>query len=138
MSKNYKIIEQKGENIGITTLIGRFAMSPEVIREMGGFPILTSDKFHWWVALDGKKVVSFAAIKVQAKSAVLTYAYTVPEHRRKGLHKRLLNERIQWAMANGITILKADCTPASLPNFKKLGFTVIKEFTGWTKVEKKL
>lgn len=135
MSKLYELKEFAGNTVRVTDFIGRFSMNPEVIREMGGYPILTSEKMRWWVAIAEKKVIGFAAVKETAKHLMFTYSYVIPEWRRKGVYKATVAARMEWAKANGYKTIKADCTEFSLPYLLKLGFVKIQEFKGWTKVE---
>ena len=121
MLKNYKVGIVKGDDRNIGNLIGWFAMSREIIREMDGYPILTDKDTVWFVAHKKLEVLGFGAIKFMKNHAVLTSSYVVPEFRKKGIRQ-----------------VKADCTNASLSNFKKAGFKVVKEFKNWTKVVKQL
>ncbi len=138
MLKNYKVGIVKGDDRNIGQLLGWFAMSREVSKEMDGYPILTDKDTTWFVAHMKLDVIGFGAIKWMKSHAILTYSYVVPEFRKKGIHKRLLDDRIAHIVSKGMKLVKADCTKASLGNFKRLGFTVSKEFRNWTKVEKEL
>lgn len=135
MLKNYKVGIVKGDDRNIGNLIGWYAMNREVIREMDGYPILTDKDTVWFVAHRKLEVIGFGAVKRMKHHAVLTYSYVLPEHRKKGIHKRQLDERISYIKKEGIKTMKADCTKSSLPNFQKLGFKVVKEFNNWTNVE---
>lgn len=137
MLKNYKVGQVKGDDRNLGNLIGWYAINREVIREMDGYPILTDKNTVWFVAHQKLEVFAFAAVKVMKSHAVLTYSYVDPKFRRKGVYMRLLKERMEWISKNGIKKVKADCTAKSLHALRKLGFSVVKEYRNWTKVEKR-
>lgn len=138
MLKNYKVFDVKGDDRNLGNLIGWYAISREVNREMDGYPILTDKDTVWFVAYKNLEVFAFAAVKRMKSHAILTYAYVDPKFRKKGVYTRLLNDRLEWVARNGFTTIKADCTAASLPAMQKAGFKVVKQFKNWTKVEKTL
>ncbi|MDR1304083.1 MAG: hypothetical protein LBK76_02555 [Verrucomicrobiales bacterium] len=47
-------------------LVGPLAMNAEVIKQNGGYPFKTSDKFTWYIALDGKAVVGLLPVEQKA------------------------------------------------------------------------
>jgi N-acetylglutamate synthase-like GNAT family acetyltransferase len=138
MSSRFEIIQLAGDSKKLFMLIGPFAMDPKVIRELDGYPILSDEKFVWFIAMDEKQVVSFAALKQHKDHCLFTNDYTDPAYRQKGLHKALLQKRLDWCKDNEIKLIKADCTETCLISFKKAGFKVVKKFNNWTKVEKTL
>ena len=137
MLKNYKVGQVKGDDRNLGNLIGWYAISREVNREMDGYPILTDKDTVWFVAYKKLEVFAFAAVKQMKSHAILTYSYVDPKFRRKGVYKRLLRDRLEWVEKKGIRKVKADCTAKSLSALKQEGFEVVKEFKNWTKVEKR-
>ncbi|MFN3802462.1 GNAT family N-acetyltransferase [Belliella pelovolcani] len=135
MLKGYKIGIVKGNDRNIGNLIGWYAMDREVIKEMDGYPILTDSDTTWFVAHKNLEVIAFGAVKKMKNHAVMTYSFVFKSFRKKGLHKELINRRLDWIKEQKINLVKADCTKSSLPNMKAVGFKVIKAFQNWTKVE---
>ena len=120
-------------------IIAPFAMDAKVLREFDGFPILTSEK-HIWIKLENDQIlIGFAAIKTLKNGIVeFTSDYVLPQYRQKTHHRKLIAERIRQCIKMGVSQIKADCTKHSLGNYKRAGFTVVKDFKNWTKVERTL
>lgn len=138
MLRNYKVVDVKGDDRNLGNLIGWYAISREVNRELDGYPILTDKDTLWFVAYKNLEVFAFSAIKFRKDHAVLTYSYVDPAFRKKGVYKRLLSDRMDQLRKKGVKLVKADCTSASLHALLKEGFVVVKKFKNWTKVEKQL
>jgi GNAT superfamily N-acetyltransferase len=136
MSRTFKTLRLTGDDEKVYSLLAPFAMNPKVIREMGGYPILTDQNLHWFITMNGSKVVAFSAIKVMKDYCLFTYDYTIKDFRRKGLHRSLLQQRIAWCKEEKIQLVKADCTKESLPTYKAEKFKIVQEFVKWTKMER--
>ncbi|MDR1594633.1 MAG: GNAT family N-acetyltransferase [Prevotellaceae bacterium] len=117
-------------------LIAPYAMSRQVITEFDGYPVLTDDNYIWFITFsDDGNLTGFSAIRQTKKHVEFTNDYVIPEYRKKGVHKKLLSERIKWCKKNNIDIIKADCTDECLPHYLKAGFKVVRELKKWHKVE---
>lgn len=68
-------------------------------RFFGGCPPHPKDEAEWWIAYDGKTPVGFAGLGFldQDKTAVLVRVAVLREFRGKGLHRRLISVREQYA-----------------------------------------
>lgn len=105
-------------------LLGRFLSRREIVRELG-HPIWDEDEKRWWIAMAGKQVVGFAALKGE----VLCSAFVVPEYRKQGIYARLVRDRVAAGGKFAIA------TPASRQILEKLGFTAGKQQGKYTRME---
>jgi ribosomal protein S18 acetylase RimI-like enzyme len=105
----------------------------QTIKELGE-PIIFSDSQTWLLGLEGHALVGFFVYEEKESQVNIQYMYVYPELRRLKVAESLYSEFEQ-----SITVkkpFKAIATQMSLPFFKKLGFTVKKEFVNYFKVEK--
>jgi N-acetylglutamate synthase-like GNAT family acetyltransferase len=133
-----KISIISGSNPDIYKYVGPFAMNKAVIDEFQGYPILNHDEMIWFIVLDKKKVLAFAAIQPNKEVAEFTNAYIIVSERDKGIYKNLYEARLNWCLAAKIKKIKALCTNESISFYRDQGFTVIKSFVKWHKIEKKI
>lgn len=133
-----KINQVGGDDPSIIRLIGKYAMNPNVIREMKGYPILTDENTVWFTAFSSKSLIGFGAITIKGEAMLFTNDYTIEEHRGKGVNLELIKKRVEYCKAKGFKKAIADCTHMSVKNYVKCGFKVVKEFKEWTKVELEL
>lgn len=79
-----------------------------------------------WIALKGKiKTFRYYYHTVTENSAFLFDDYTVPQYRRNGLHKRIMEERIRYCLDKNIdeiNIAIASNNPNALSNMRKFNF----------------
>ncbi|MDR3133721.1 MAG: hypothetical protein LBU42_06825 [Prevotellaceae bacterium] len=125
----------KGTSAKLYKVVAPFAMNKQVVAEFEGYPILTDDNYLWFIISDGKSMLAFAAIRRLASCVEFTNDYVLPEYRKKNIHAKLLVERIKWCKENKVELIKADCTNACFPHYKKAGFNVVKSWQKWHKVE---
>jgi GNAT superfamily N-acetyltransferase len=133
---NMNIDPIKGTDEKLYKLVAPFAMNKAVVAEFNGYPILTGENYLWFIAYDNTVLLGFAAIRKLKDSRVeFTNDYVLPEYRKQGIHKKLINERIAWCKGNDVHLFKSDCTLDCLPQYQKAGFTIVKSFNKWNKVE---
>ena len=137
-----KVIEIDGLDNRVYELVGRYAMDAGVLKEFYGWPITTDKDTKWFMVHEGdhmskESLMGFAAVKKIRGRWLFTSDYVVVEHRKKGVHKKLMATRLKWCKvrAEGVTGIIADVTQHSKANYLSAGFSVVKEFVNWTKVE---
>lgn len=54
----------------------------------------------WWVAYDGPKPIGYCGVKESEDYAFFCRAGVLPECQGKGIHKRFLKKRLNWAKKN--------------------------------------
>ncbi|MDR2064847.1 MAG: GNAT family N-acetyltransferase [Prevotellaceae bacterium] len=130
-----KIQKLSGTDKRLYELIAPYAMNRSIVAMFDGYPILTDENYCWFIVFDNENLAGFSAIRQTQKDVEFTYDYVIPDYRQKGIHKKLISERIKWCKKNGIKHIKADCTNECLPHYLKAGFKIIKAFTKWHRVE---
>lgn len=105
-------------------LDGFRALVESVLDEYGFVPdpVLESDlrdpvgKYDQvWVAVDGDAVVGSVALRQLGKGELeLKRMYLYPDYRGRGLGKRLLEQALQWARAEGAVAIVLDTSEAML------------------------
>src|SRR5690606_29778848 len=83
-----------------------------------GAPVWDDDGKRWFVAMLGRKIAGFAALRTVGKHLSLVSAYVLPVHRRSGVYTELLRARLEAA---GEAPLKAIATEAAVPALKRAG-----------------
>jgi GNAT superfamily N-acetyltransferase len=61
------------------------------------------------------------------QEAYIVNVYTEPEHRRRGLSRRLMEEVIAWCRANGMTRITLHASRAGRRMYEDLGFVTTNE-----------
>jgi len=113
-------------------LLGPFLGRKEVHREIGA-PPWDEDGKAWIVITEDGQVAAFGAV-VNGKGHVrFTSDYVLPAHRSKGLHGRLIRERLK---ATEGTPAIAVCSPAGLPAYLAEGFEPVRERGRYTEVRR--
>lgn len=133
------IKKYKGNDSFIYQQLGRFSMDRTVIRAFKGYPILTSESHTWFIAFEGETIIAFAAVEILKNgTAIFMNDYTLPDYRKKGVHKKLIKERLRFVKKEKVKSVSADCTKLCIEQYTKQGFSIVKEYTQWTKVEKSI
>lgn len=114
-------------------LLGPFLARRDVAREVGA-PLWDEDGKAWVVITgDDGHVAAFGAI-VSGKGHVrFTSDYVLPAHRSKGLHRRLIRERLK---ATEGTPAVAVCSPKGLRAYLAEGFEPVRERGRFTEVRR--
>lgn len=84
---------------------------------------LPPDEGAWWVAYDGASPVAFASVRPSAQfgdCGYLSRAGVLSSHRGRGLQKRLIRVREQYARRQGWRWLLTDTAPGNSPSANSL------------------
>ncbi len=85
---------------------------------------------------EDNQLLAIAGVLEYKNKVVFKNDYVLPEHRRKGYHRILMNFRLNKYLYEDKTI-EATCKPMSLRNYIRSGFTMVKAFkNGCIKVRK--
>jgi GNAT superfamily N-acetyltransferase len=95
-----------------------------------------TDRDLWWLAYDGKRVVGYASAKVwESDNALyLARAGVLPEARRRGIQRRRIRARVQYARRLGLALLYTYTVPwntASANNLAACGFRLWRPVKPW-------
>lgn len=71
---------------------------------------------------DGQVLTTTTAIRYGTQLAWIGMVLTLPEHRGRGLAKRLMTHALTWLDSNGVTRAMLDATEMGQPLYEKLGF----------------
>lgn len=123
----------------IASVLWPYATSREWHKEMGG-PIFDDASQLWAIVYSGSSVVGFGAIRRAPHAVVwLDYCYIVPDHRRNGLYRAMLEARLgkcNELNAKSVRVVTRREQVASL--LKSHGFEVSSVRGQWTYYEKVL
>lgn len=70
-----QIMKLHGTDKQLYKLVAPLVMDPEVLKMNNNYPFKTSDKFVWFVALSGKKVVGFIPVEQRGNTAIINNYY---------------------------------------------------------------
>jgi|SRR5215475_259374 len=93
----------------------------------------SSSPWRCWVLDDGKQLLGHVCVQLFEKipnpihdepelHAYITNFYVVPEMRRQGLGRRLLNKALSWCYARGTDAIILWATPGSKALYRRCGF----------------
>jgi GNAT superfamily N-acetyltransferase len=74
------------------------------------------------VDIDGTLAATATALCFADRLAWIGMVLTAPEHRGKGLARRLMERAIEWIESRGVDWIKLDATDMGRPLYAKLGF----------------
>lgn len=74
------------------------------------------------IDVDGELAASATAVCFGSRLAWIGMVLTAPEHRGKGLARRLMEHSIEWIERQGVDWIKLDATDMGRPLYAKLGF----------------
>ena len=83
------------------------------------------------IEVAGEVVATTTLLAYGTELAWVGMVLTRPEHRRKGLARRLMEDAIAHAERDGIRTLKLDATEEGRPLYQSLGFVVEGEIERW-------
>jgi GNAT superfamily N-acetyltransferase len=94
---------------------------------------LADDKYSGWVVEAQRGVIAGGGVVVRRllprpgsphgdEEACVLNVYTEPEHRRRGLARRLMQEILAWCRGRAITRIALHASDAGRPLYESLGF----------------
>jgi len=91
-------------------------------------------EWEFYMAYVNEQPAAAAVMHMKDGIASLTFAATLPEYRRLGLHRRLLERRIADAKRNGCTLVVSQCAflSQSHRNMERIGMKIGFLKTLWT------
>ncbi len=137
--KTYKIFLATNKDRHFFCQMGRFFASREIIRELEG-PMFDAEGYHWLLAKDGLEIIGFSSCR-DAGNGVWWFNQTWvhPEHRRKGIYRKLFQLKEIFCTDAGATVLKGTALTHSKALFEENDWTVTStRGPRWTWFEKRL
>lgn len=71
--------------------LGPFFTSRMIRKEFDNYPLSNEDDWFWYIAEEHGKVIGFIAIEPFKATYRISASYVVPEKRRQGVYRRLLD-----------------------------------------------
>lgn len=76
----------------------------------------------WGFEADGRAVASATAVAFGRDLAWIGMVLTLPEYRRQGIARRLMERALEWCSGRGVETVKLDATDLGRPLYLSLGF----------------
>lgn len=105
--------------------MGNVFASPEIRKDMDGYPVSNIPGRQWIVAFDGQTVVGFRSFDINEDTVVYRDAWVDEIYRNNGLYTRMLETaETLLSMATAVKRIKAIGNPKAAPILQKHGFVV--------------
>jgi GNAT superfamily N-acetyltransferase len=113
--------------------IGFVKIEPYVVAgRREGLAFSNSTQYYGW--FENGELVGFTGIVPYRDYIKAKNHYVLPEYRRRGLFKQMLDWTIREAQKLGCRYIEATCTEKSLPEYLKRGAGIIQHYKTCTKV----
>lgn len=133
-----KLMTSKSAGGKLFSKIGPWLASPDVRREIGGYPVNDGPDYQWVVA-SGKrdlKAIGFLNFEHKPDRIILHHAYVIPERRDEGVFREMLRQCISYADHHRLpsqTTAQQDCAKT----LSRRGFKRVGNKGSWIKLERK-
>lgn len=105
---------------------------PGMMRAMGGAAVLDQPRFHHYhLEVDGVPAATALAVVADGHVGVFNVA-VLPEFRRRGFGRAATLAALDAGFSAGAEIAYLHASPAGLPLYEELGFSVVEEWTAFT------
>lgn len=127
-----QIIQVQGTEKRLYQLVAPLVMDPEVLRANNNYPFKTTDRYVWFIAVEGKSVVGFIPVEQRGAVSIINNYY-VAEDDNEVLEAML----VAAAEASGKErMLTAVVLQKHQPVFQKCGFMVEKVWKRYVKMRR--
>lgn len=131
----YENVAQRNE---LLVLLGPYCLEPALIAQLAS-PLRSTCADTWFVATDPwGKLASFAAVRLMRQKAVLVHAFTLPEHRPRGLNDRLTQLRCEYAADAGASRIEVTVASERRDHYMRHGFDEAGRRGRWAVMQKNL
>ncbi len=135
-----RVVTLTNQDLQFYPLLGPFLARRDIVMALGG-PLYDDPGKLWFVAEDEGTLLGFGAVIINGDEAHFCSDYVLPEHRRRGLHGRLVTERLEH-IAGRAKLATATATIAGSFAYRKAGFvkakTVRRPMKNFLRMEKRL
>lgn len=105
--------------------LGPVLLSDALRRDLGEAPVVSRSGV-WVCAWHGGAVVAVSFVEVVGERAHLRHLWVDPQHRRRGVGRMLLSERLRVARNADCTTVMAVAAPAWAPALRESGFRLVR------------
>lgn len=113
-------------------LVAPLVMNPDVLRENNNYPFKTSEKYVWFIAVDGNSVVGFIPVEHRSSGFIINNYYVADD-----------NEEVLHLLLTAVIEATDEQSPLSavvlqkhLPSFQKCGFAIEKSWKRYVKMQR--
>lgn len=123
-------------------IMGPYLSRREIVSELGA-PVWDDDGKIWFLAVSGRPrigkvyVEGFAALKVSGDTARLVSAYVLPDFRRRGTYRDLLNARLKAAEELKCSLVTTVARGSVVGTLAGCGFSAVKKTKNFTWMERR-
>lgn len=128
-----EVIQLSGTDKKLYDKVAPLVMNPTVIQYNQNYPFKTNEKFIWFIALIDSEVVGFMPVELRKHQWIINNYYVAPSEKESIVFSALLQAVSQ---SNKIH-LTAIVQTIHQAYFNIQGFTTIKEWKKYLKMEKK-
>lgn len=125
-------LQIQGTENKLYEMVAPLVMNPKVLRANNNYPFKTSERYVWFIALDGDSIVGFIPVEQRPSGSIINNYYVV-EDNEEVLH--LLIAAVIEAV-DGQSPLFAVVLQKHLPVFQKCGFVIEKVWKRYIKMQK--
>ncbi|BAJ62451.1 GNAT family N-acetyltransferase [Anaerolinea thermophila] len=122
-----ELLEEEGQAINPQEMLVLNAVTQQYLATR-----LAQDKAAAWLLLENQQPVACAAVSIlpcvpapgrlDMEYPLLHSVFTLPEHRRKGYARRLVEQALEWCRQRGFSSVDLHASRAGEPLYRALGF----------------
>lgn len=128
-----EVIQLSGTDKKLYDKVAPLVMNPTVIQYNQNYPFKTNEKFIWFIALLDDEVAGFIPVEPRKNQWVINNYYVAPSNKESLVFSALL----QAVSQSNKTHLTAIVQTIHQAYFTTHGFTTVKEWKKYLKMEKK-
>lgn len=129
-----QIVQLPGTDERLYKLVAPLVMNPTVLKQNNNFPFRTTERFVWFVAVEGDQVEGFLPVENRRGKSVINNYYV------HGCDASLLTALVKEAVCRiveaGDTVIEVVALVADVPVFKSLHFDVETVWTRYVRMRK--
>lgn len=125
-------LQLQGTEEKLYKLLAPLVMDPQVLRENNNYPFKTSERFVWFIALEGKVVVGFIPVEQRPSGSIINNYYIAGDDEEV---LRTLLAAVKEAVDPACR-LSAIILDKHLPVFQKCGFVIEKVWKQYIKMQR--
>ena len=75
-----EILQLDGLDPQLFTIIGPLAMNPKVLKANNNYPFKTTERFHWYIAMEEENVLGFLPVENKSSGFVINNYYILNDN----------------------------------------------------------
>lgn len=128
-----EILELKGTDKSLYSLVAPMVMNPKVLRQNYNFPFRTAENFIWFVAVEGENILGFVPLECKRNECLINnyFVWNRDQQILASLLERVISKQND---------VKKDLTSIAFvedaDSFRNFGFVEEKRWTRYVKMRK--